>query len=601
MKRPPIALLLALLATASYGTTIIASYSLVQNDAGSLVGAVRTTAYPDGDASTPEVGNYQFAFTTGPAAEDGGTATRGQTERINGCGGAASVDIVDNTNNGVGDDCPSEEYSFSSKTQSWSDGNCDTIIGVQITLNNAGNAPCNIVLGFDNATGGITSSGENQTETIAITDTASPVADYYVDVTNGDDSDDGTTTGTAFKTIQKAANVVDPGDTVLIREGTYPATTGDNRVANISRSGTAGNVITFKNYPGETPKIGRYDSQTGHGNTGDQYGIVLLGADYLRFEGLYFQGTVNKCFYGASSGTNGSSHIELINNTFNHCGSAFVTQTLSDCQVDTGHDSINFNPYTNGTLIEGNLIENSGRIINDSLCESLGNSNNHQYRHDHGMYLKGKNHIVINNIILSHQAGSGIKIDGYSQTLGQVPAGKFSHIIINNTFGPNISTQPYDCTSGSSIIPFNSTSNSYNPRWIIANNIFLDPVRSCTTGPKSSVFIEDSGASNFPTSNVCRNNMTTENVATMTCGDLISGVAENVTYTSNVLNKTLSEMDFDDEPNDDYHIGATSDAIGAGNCSITAETGNGDSGVPTTDRDGDARSSTTCDVGAYEN
>lgn len=56
-----------------------------------------------------------------------------------------------------------------------------------------------------------------------------------------------------FRTIQYAAMVVEPGDTVIVRGGEY------HEVLNLTISGQKGKPITFINYPGETPIIdGRY-------------------------------------------------------------------------------------------------------------------------------------------------------------------------------------------------------------------------------------------------------------------------------------------------------------------------------------------------------
>jgi len=65
---------------------------------------------------------------------------------------------------------------------------------------------------------------------------------YYVDGTNGSDSNYGTSTLTAFKTIQKCASTVVAGDTCSIRGGTYRETITP------AHSGTSGNPITFAPY-----------------------------------------------------------------------------------------------------------------------------------------------------------------------------------------------------------------------------------------------------------------------------------------------------------------------------------------------------------------
>lgn len=73
---------------------------------------------------------------------------------------------------------------------------------------------------------------------------------YYVDGTNGNDKNPGTELVTAFKTIQQAADIMQPGDTVFIRGGVYresirPPRGGDSETQR----------ITYQAYPGETPII----------------------------------------------------------------------------------------------------------------------------------------------------------------------------------------------------------------------------------------------------------------------------------------------------------------------------------------------------------
>jgi len=72
-------------------------------------------------------------------------------------------------------------------------------------------------------------------------------ATYYV-APNGSDAGPGSLAA-PWRTIQKAANTVVAGDTVLVRSGTYA-----ERVVLVA-SGTPGAEITFAAYPGEAPVI----------------------------------------------------------------------------------------------------------------------------------------------------------------------------------------------------------------------------------------------------------------------------------------------------------------------------------------------------------
>ncbi|MEO1235647.1 MAG: right-handed parallel beta-helix repeat-containing protein [Planctomycetota bacterium] len=96
----------------------------------------------------------------------------------------------------------------------------------------------------------------------------------------GSDSADGTEAD-PLKTIQAAADRVNPGDTVLIRQGTYKNNDeSDFAVAVLQRGGTAENWVRFANYPGETPVI-EFNSLRG---------IMIQAADYLVVEGLEIDG-----------------------------------------------------------------------------------------------------------------------------------------------------------------------------------------------------------------------------------------------------------------------------------------------------------------------
>ncbi|MBN1674131.1 MAG: fibronectin type III domain-containing protein [Kiritimatiellae bacterium] len=80
---------------------------------------------------------------------------------------------------------------------------------------------------------------------------ASHAATYYV-ATTGSDSNPGTQSR-PFRTVQKAANSVAPGDTVLIRAGTYNSSSSFR----VSRAGTSSQRITYKAYGDGPVRISR--------------------------------------------------------------------------------------------------------------------------------------------------------------------------------------------------------------------------------------------------------------------------------------------------------------------------------------------------------
>jgi len=113
---------------------------------------------------------------------------------------------------------------------------------------------------------------------------------WYVSGT-GNDANDGKSEKTAFRNLQKAAGLVEPGDVVLIGNGIYTNTDTGNgsAVLIITRSGQPGAWITWKARPGHQPDIrpvgwcgiqvsGSYHILDGLSVTGRNDSIVLLKA-----------------------------------------------------------------------------------------------------------------------------------------------------------------------------------------------------------------------------------------------------------------------------------------------------------------------------------
>src|SRR5215813_12075393 len=79
---------------------------------------------------------------------------------------------------------------------------------------------------------------------------------YYVSSEIGNASNAGTSAAAPLATLQAAADLVKPGDTVQVMNGTYAPVT-------ITTSGTASAPITFEAAPGQTPVINSSGSWNG--------------------------------------------------------------------------------------------------------------------------------------------------------------------------------------------------------------------------------------------------------------------------------------------------------------------------------------------------
>jgi hypothetical protein len=124
--------------------------------------------------------------------------------------------------------------------------------------------------------------GATDTDTVVITVAGSAVANAYYVAANGNDSNPGTP-AQPLRTVQAAANLVGPGDTVIINAGTYTinSTRNDTPTLRITTSGTATDRITFKS-AGNGPVI--LDRQ----GIGRQ--CVEVMANYITLDGLEIVG-----------------------------------------------------------------------------------------------------------------------------------------------------------------------------------------------------------------------------------------------------------------------------------------------------------------------
>ena len=117
---------------------------------------------------------------------------------------------------------------------------------------------------------------------------------YYVSSILGSDNNAGTSASAPLAGLQAAADLVQPGDTVEVMNGTYTGP-GYGNVLTISTSGTASAPITFEAAPGATPVIN---------SSGTWQGIDLY-ASYITVKGFTIVG--DAATYNLSSAIAGYS------------------------------------------------------------------------------------------------------------------------------------------------------------------------------------------------------------------------------------------------------------------------------------------------------
>ena len=110
---------------------------------------------------------------------------------------------------------------------------------------------------------------------------------YYV-ATDGSDSNPGTLES-PWRTIRHAAETMEAGDGVQIREGTY------NENVRTQNSGAEGAYIVYAAYPGETPII------DGTGVTETQNGFIIVDS-YIRLHGLVIRNWNDAAVWAENAG-----------------------------------------------------------------------------------------------------------------------------------------------------------------------------------------------------------------------------------------------------------------------------------------------------------
>jgi hypothetical protein len=159
---------------------------------------------------------------------------------------------------------------------------------------------------------------------------------YYVSTT-GNDSSPGTSSS-PWRTIQKAANTVVAGDTVIVYAGTYRETVTE------STSGTSGNRITYQVNTGDTVTVNNF----------------VLSGSYLTLDGFTVTNTASG--WGKAGIYISGSYVMIRNckPLDNNCPGIFTEEGTSYCQI------------------LDNYIKNSGMV---------------------GIELRGMHHAVDNNEI----------------------------------------------------------------------------------------------------------------------------------------------------------------------------------------------------------
>jgi len=279
---------------------------------------------------------------------------------------------------------------------------------------------------------------------------------HYV-ATTGSDSNPGTLSQ-PWATLQHAADVAQPGDTIYVRAGEY------HEEVTLPRSGAAGLPITFAAFAGETVWL------DGSGKALN-YAFDLEGASHITVAGLNMRDYRSGCIVS----WDGSEHVAIRDAEFHHCGDSAISLfqnahyvTVEDVYI---HDSdlmgmdCGIGPCTNWTLrrvrsihngattgdtaADGIAVENGDNILVED-CEASGNAGD-------GFDFKSSG-TVLRRVIARGNARDNIKLWGEHSSLinglsvdagltGLVLAGGGAYTVTNSLIA-NLTSYGYLVTLG---------------------------------------------------------------------------------------------------------------------------------------------------------
>lgn len=237
-------------------------------------------------------------------------------------------------------------------------------------------------------------------------------AAYHVSP-GGSDSNPGTEMK-PFRTIGKAVKAVSPGDVILLEDGTYHSeghvsdgTGGMHGYATPVAIGKAGRADAWITLRAENKWKAILDCDATQVSPGcDVFVTLKRGADYWSFEDLF----VTHAAYAGINTNEGASHVRIKGCKFEDIGNRRES-------LEIGIVGVGFGPP-----------EATDWQLEDNIFHHIGRTGGHYPSLDHGIYARGSDVVIRNNLFYEMNAGWGI----------QTSSGARNWIIEHNTFAlPN--------------------------------------------------------------------------------------------------------------------------------------------------------------------
>jgi parallel beta-helix repeat protein len=324
---------------------------------------------------------------------------------------------------------------------------------------------------------------------------------YYVSG-EGDDANSGLSTESAFRTLQKAADQTQPGDQVLVMNGTYTKAGPLTNVLDIRNAGTSEGYIIYKAYEGQTPLI----------KVDNNYAGIYISVPYIVIDGFTVEGNLpNLSFEEADALAKGTDKETTLNSKFNSNGIA------------------SFPRGDNPSLLHHLIIRNN-TVFNNPAAGIFSNGSD---------YIRIENNIVYNNSYYSPYANSGISFYQSREIDTSTGAKMFvrNNIIYKNEnkvpfwFSNEADPSKRVITDGNGVIIDDSRNTQvfvsgggtpYQGQFVVENNLIYD-----NGGRGVNIFESDNV--------VVQNNTLYQNGRTPGFTELGIGEASNVQFLANIF------------------------------------------------------------------
>jgi len=358
-------------------------------------------------------------------------------------------------------------------------------------------------------------------------------AEYFVSGA-GDDKNAGDSPDSAFRTIQKAANLAGPGDVISVMNGEYTNACASCSVVDMTRSGTADAWIVLRAYTDQRPVL-KFNGWNGIQIKG--------GASYIEVSGLEIQGSRSEYTFeycraergnnnplcngngisidGRNDGDNKPHHIRISRNRIWQCAGAGINAIQADyvtIEDNVVHENAWYSRFANSgisvyqawnsddqpgpkIIIRRNRSFNNRSLVDWMATNKLSDGNgiiiddlrNTQNKSTLGVYRGG---VRVENNLSYNNGGAGInvylsdQVDLINNTVyknGQVVG--YPDIIVNDTSSVRVlnniaysrrAAQPIQVLKGVNVLvdynlTFNGSETPVGPNDVVADPQFTAP------------------------------------------------------------------------------------------------------------------------------